>query len=181
MLTLKGGEHTLRTDFPSLGFGPEGQQQLSMALQIPQQSITIQLTHDPVVFAQYPLGYWEGIRGVPVTCHVAVGVGPGLTTMLNVVLQPRFDYYINTASPLMQTEFAPVAIPGVTSIAPVVVDILATPSYPGLARLRLTAQAGGLPILIHSTKGSSYEFDIWFYIIEREAAILVALTLPKQQ
>jgi hypothetical protein len=138
------------------------------------------LTHDLVKFAQYTLGYWEAIRGFPVTWHAAVGVGPGLASVLNVILQPRFEYYINTPSPFMYTESAPVAIPGITSIAPVVVDILTVPSYPGLARLHITAQAGGIPVLIHSIKGSSYEFDTWFYIIERESAILIALTLPKQ-
>jgi hypothetical protein len=151
-----------------------------MVQQIPQQSITIQLTHDLVKFVQYTLGAGEAIRGFPVIWHATVGVGPGLASVLNVMLQPRVEYYVNTPSPLMQTESAPVAIPGVTSIAPVVVNIPTVPSYPGLARLRITAQAGGMPILIHSIKGPSFEFNSWFYIIERESAILVALTLPKQ-
>jgi len=150
-----------------------------MVQQTPQQSITIQLTHDLVQIAGYSLGYWEGFRGGLIQCQVTVGVGPGLASVLNVTLEPTLGCYINTQSPFMNSSLAPVTIPGVASISPISVNIPVQPLYPGLGVLRITAKAGGVRIPIHSVRGVSFAFNTWFYIVEREAVVQVALNLAE--
>lgn len=153
-----------------------------MAQQTPQQSITVQLTHDLVVIGDYTLNYWEGVRGKLIQCRATVGIGPGLASILNVTLEPTCLYYLNTQSPFMHTMHsgvAPVTIPAVTSLQPIVVPFTVYFVYPGLVVLRITAKAGGTPVPIHSMRGVANEFDAYFYVVEREAAIQTAVDLGK--
>lgn len=180
-MTLTGEKLRLGIDSFNLGVGRREQEHVRMVQPATAQSITIQLGHDLVQIGPYKLSYWEAVRGVPMTFHATVGVGLGLASILHVSLQPRIDYYLNTPSPFMGSDLAAVDIPAILSVSSQAVPILTTPIYPGLVRLRITAKVGGAQIQMHSVRGTGYEFDNWFYVIEKEAAFLLALAWPKPQ
>ena len=77
----------------------------------------------------------------------------------------------------MYTNIEPVSIPNVTSLLPAVRSLAATPVYPGLVKLQITATADDKPVAITSLSGTSYESDTWLYVIERESAILIAIAM----
>ena len=145
-----------------------------------EQSITMTLTHDQVRVGLYSLGFWEGVRGMPVTCRLRVGTGPGVGSLLSLSLESQFVYYVGTPGALMSTTFPALNIPAVTSVAPVAQDLVVAPAFPGLAQLRITAKVAGVNVPIHSDRGIVFELITSFYIVEREAAVMAALLLAQR-
>ena len=146
-----------------------------MVQQSPPNAITVQLSHDIVSLGDYNMAPWEGVRGLALTIRATVGVGPGLASVQNVSLQAKWESYLHSSVPMMFQDLGQVPVLAVTSLAPVPAASTALPSYPGLAQLRITASANGTPIQIHSPRGVGNDVVMWFYIVEKEAALSLAL------